>query len=180
MGETVWTASPESFTVNHGEPSGFPSRGAASSEARVDVLPASGAGSTGSLPQLRRRKSGAQLHGGAGHLAWSAGWHCGRRSGVAAGRAWKQRLFGEVGPGPIRSVAVLPLQNLSNDPNQEYFVDGMTDELITDLAQIRELKVVSKTSIMQYKGTRTRFRRLGGSWEWMRWWKARCCVRATG
>jgi TolB-like protein/Flp pilus assembly protein TadD len=56
---------------------------------------------------------------------------------------------------------VLPLQNLSNDPNQEYFVDGMTDELITDLAQIRELKVVSKTSIMQYKGTRTPLPQIG-------------------
>jgi TolB-like protein len=68
---------------------------------------------------------------------------------------WKQKLFGKAGASPIRSVAVLPLQNLSNDPNQEYFVDGMTDALITDLAQIRELKVVSKTSIMQYKGTLT-------------------------
>jgi len=68
--------------------------------------------------------------------------------------SWRQRLFGRADSGPIRSVAVLPMQNLSNDPNQEYFVDGMTDELITDLAQIRELKVVSKTSIMQYKGTR--------------------------
>lgn len=54
----------------------------------------------------------------------------------------------------IRSLAVLPLANLSNDPDQEYFADGMTDELITDLAQVAELKVVSKTSVMQYKGTR--------------------------
>jgi TolB-like protein/DNA-binding winged helix-turn-helix (wHTH) protein len=74
---------------------------------------------------------------------------------------WRQGLFGEAGPSPIRSVAVLPLQNLSNDPNQEYFVDGMTDELITDLAQIRQLKVVSKTSIMQYKGTRIPLPRIG-------------------
>jgi TolB-like protein/DNA-binding winged helix-turn-helix (wHTH) protein len=74
---------------------------------------------------------------------------------------WRQGLLGEAGPGPIRSVAVLPLQNLSNDANQEYFVDGMTDELITDLAQIRELKVVSKTSIMQYKGTRIPLPQIG-------------------
>jgi len=74
---------------------------------------------------------------------------------------WKQKLFGEADASPIRSVAVLPLQNLSNDPNQEYFVDGMTDALITDLAQIRELKVVSKTSIMQYKGTRTQLPQIG-------------------
>ncbi|MGH9642627.1 MAG: winged helix-turn-helix domain-containing tetratricopeptide repeat protein [Terriglobales bacterium] len=52
----------------------------------------------------------------------------------------------------IRSVAVLPLQNLSNDPEQEYFADGMTDELITDLAQVQTLRVVSHTSVMQYKG----------------------------
>jgi TolB-like protein/DNA-binding winged helix-turn-helix (wHTH) protein/Flp pilus assembly protein TadD len=64
-------------------------------------------------------------------------------------------------PSRIRSIAVLPLQNLSNDANQEYFVDGMTDELITDLAQIRELKVVSKTSIMQFKGTRTALPQIG-------------------
>ncbi len=62
---------------------------------------------------------------------------------------------------PIRSIAVLPLQNLSSDPNQEYFADGMTDELITDLAQIRELRVVSKTSIMQYKGTRKPLPQIG-------------------
>jgi TolB-like protein/DNA-binding winged helix-turn-helix (wHTH) protein len=66
---------------------------------------------------------------------------------------WQQVLFANSDSGPIRSVAVLPLQNLSNDATQEYFVDGMTDELITDLAQIHELKVVSKTSIMQYKST---------------------------
>ncbi len=58
------------------------------------------------------------------------------------------------GADAIRSIAVLPLANLSNDPDQEYFADGMTDELITDLAQVSELKVVSKTSIMQYKDTR--------------------------
>jgi TolB-like protein len=62
---------------------------------------------------------------------------------------------------PIRSVAVLPLQNFSNDGSQEYFVDGMTDELITDLAQIPELKVVSRTSIMQYKGAHTPLPQIG-------------------
>jgi TolB-like protein/Flp pilus assembly protein TadD len=62
---------------------------------------------------------------------------------------------------PIRSIAVLPLQNLSNDPGQEYFADGMTDELITDLAQLRELKVVSKTSVLPYKGTRKSLPEIG-------------------
>jgi len=60
-----------------------------------------------------------------------------------------------------RSIAVLPLANLSNDPQQEYFADGMTDELITDLAQLHEIKVVSKTSIMQYKGTKKPLREIG-------------------
>jgi TolB-like protein/DNA-binding winged helix-turn-helix (wHTH) protein/Tfp pilus assembly protein PilF len=54
----------------------------------------------------------------------------------------------------IRSLAVLPLENLSGDPSQDYFADGMTDELITDLAQIRALRVISRTSIVMYKGTR--------------------------
>ena len=49
------------------------------------------------------------------------------------------------------SIAVLPLQNLSGDPEQEYFVDGMHDELITSLAKIRALTVISRTSVMQYK-----------------------------
>lgn len=54
----------------------------------------------------------------------------------------------------IRSLAVLPLQNLSVDPAQEYFSDGMTDALITDLAQIGSLKIISRTSSMQYKQTK--------------------------
>jgi TolB-like protein/DNA-binding winged helix-turn-helix (wHTH) protein len=55
-------------------------------------------------------------------------------------------------PAAIRSLAVLPLENLSGDPSQEYFADGMTDELITALAKNRTLRVVSRTSAMQYKG----------------------------
>ena len=55
-------------------------------------------------------------------------------------------------PGRIRSLAVLPLVHLSGDPEQEYFADGMTEALITDLAQIADLRVVSRTSAMQYKG----------------------------
>jgi len=52
----------------------------------------------------------------------------------------------------IRSLAVLPLANLSGDPSQDYFADGLTDELITALAKNRNLRVVSRTSAMQYKG----------------------------
>jgi TolB-like protein/Flp pilus assembly protein TadD len=56
-------------------------------------------------------------------------------------------------PPPIRSLAVLPLENLSGDPSQDYFSDGMTEELITVLGQIGELRVISRTSVMAYKGT---------------------------
>ncbi len=54
----------------------------------------------------------------------------------------------------IQSIAVLPLANLSGDPQQEYFADGMTEELITNLAKISALKVISRTSMMQYKSTK--------------------------
>jgi TolB-like protein/DNA-binding winged helix-turn-helix (wHTH) protein/Flp pilus assembly protein TadD len=57
-------------------------------------------------------------------------------------------------PTGIRSLAVLPLENLSGDDSQNYFADGMTDELITDLAQISALRVISRTSVMVYKGAR--------------------------
>ncbi len=54
----------------------------------------------------------------------------------------------------LRSLAVLPLDNLSGDPSQDYFADGMTDELITDLAKVSSLRVTSRTSVMRYKGTK--------------------------
>jgi TolB-like protein len=55
--------------------------------------------------------------------------------------------------GEIRSIAILPLKNLSGDPGQEYFADGMTEELINDLGQVSTLRVISLTSAMSYKGT---------------------------
>jgi eukaryotic-like serine/threonine-protein kinase len=55
-------------------------------------------------------------------------------------------------PGVIRSIAVLPLDNYSGDSKQEYFVEGMTDELTTDLANISQLRVISRGSAMQFKG----------------------------
>ncbi len=65
----------------------------------------------------------------------------------------RDRILGSTRIPPIQSLAVLPLTNLSGDPDQEYFSDGMTDALITDLAQMGSVKVISRTSIMRYKKT---------------------------
>ena len=65
----------------------------------------------------------------------------------------RDRILGSTRIPPIQSLAVLPLTNLSGDPDQEYFSDGLTDTLITDLAQMGSVKVISRTSIMRYKKT---------------------------
>ena len=71
---------------------------------------------------------------------------------VASLRGWR---LSSVGAPPIESLAVLPLDNLSGDPNQEFFANGMTEALIDELSRIKALKkVISRTSVMQYKGTR--------------------------
>jgi serine/threonine-protein kinase len=70
-------------------------------------------------------------------------WH-GERPGAAAG--------GALPLAQVRSIAVLPLENLSGDPKQDYFADGMTEELIGALTKISSLHVISRTSAMQYKG----------------------------
>ena len=64
---------------------------------------------------------------------------------------WKT---GGSGTGPIHSLAVLPLENLSRDSAEQYFADGMTEELTTQLAQISALRVISRTSVMQYKDSK--------------------------
>jgi len=65
-----------------------------------------------------------------------------------------ERLFGRHSTPRIQSLAVLPLVNLSNDADQDYFADGMTEELTTDLGKISALRVISRTSTMQYKGSK--------------------------
>ncbi|MFB0552886.1 MAG: protein kinase, partial [Phycisphaerae bacterium] len=70
--------------------------------------------------------------------------------GLNIGR-WREKLMSGAGPGRIKSLAVLPLENLTGDPEQEYFVDGMTEALIANLGKIGALQVRSRTSIMQYK-----------------------------
>ena len=91
------------------------------------------------------------------------GWGISRRTGlllagaatVLAAVVLVPRLLGRAtGAGRIDSLAVLPLANLSGDPQQEYFADGMTEELITALAKISALRVTSRTSVMRYKGSR--------------------------
>src|SRR5215469_394380 len=62
------------------------------------------------------------------------------------------RPFGRAAPTHIRSLAVLPLENFSREPDQDYFADGMTEALITDLSKISALRVTSRTSVMRYKG----------------------------
>lgn len=65
----------------------------------------------------------------------------------------QERLLRRIAAQPIQSVAVLPLENLSGDPQQEYFADGMTEELTTELGKISGLRVISRTSARHYKGT---------------------------
>jgi TolB-like protein/Flp pilus assembly protein TadD/predicted Ser/Thr protein kinase len=66
---------------------------------------------------------------------------------------WRDRIFGARAK-PIHSLAVLPFQNLSGNPEQDYFADGMTEALITELGKVSALRVISRQSIMQYKGTK--------------------------
>jgi TolB-like protein/DNA-binding winged helix-turn-helix (wHTH) protein/Tfp pilus assembly protein PilF len=79
---------------------------------------------------------------------------------IASLAAWKFR-FGNRPVHVIRSLAVLPLESLSNDASQDYFADGMTDELISDLGQISALRVISRTSVMSYKHARKPLPQIG-------------------
>ncbi len=72
---------------------------------------------------------------------------------IASLAAWKFHSWNRP-HSVIRSLAVLPLESLSSDASQDYFADGMTDELIADLGQISALRVISRTSVMGYKHAR--------------------------
>jgi TolB-like protein/Flp pilus assembly protein TadD len=72
---------------------------------------------------------------------------------MASLAVWKLHFWNHSSP-VIRSLAVLPLESLSSDASQDYFADGMTDELISDLGQISALRVISRTSVMAYKHAR--------------------------
>src|SRR6185437_10391271 len=75
--------------------------------------------------------------------------------------AKRQASRSTTGGDEIHSVAVLPLANYSGDPQQEYVADGVTEELITDLARIGSLKVISRTSAMHYKGSNKTLPQIG-------------------
>jgi TolB-like protein/Tfp pilus assembly protein PilF/predicted Ser/Thr protein kinase len=72
----------------------------------------------------------------------------------------RERLIRGAGAAKIRSLAVLPVKNDSGDPGQEFFADGMTDGLIAGLAQIKAIKVISRTSVMQYKEAKKSLRQI--------------------
>jgi len=96
--------------------------------------------------------------------AWTAGLAAALFAAVLAGLdvgGLRQRLLGHTPPPQIGSLAVLPLENLSHEPEQDYFAEGMTEELITNLAKIRGLRVISRTSVMQYRGTMKPVREIG-------------------
>ena len=99
----------------------------------------------------------AGLAVGPNRRVWATRWVIGVLALVIASLSilsvWRFRSRAPASTG-IRSIAVLPLENLSGDASQNYFADGMTDELITDLAQISALRVISRTSVMVYKGAR--------------------------
>ena len=69
-------------------------------------------------------------------------------------RTVRERLLEHSNPLHVNSLAVLPLENLSGDPGQDFFADGMTEALITDLGKIGALRVISRTSVVRYKGTK--------------------------
>lgn len=114
--------------------------------APVQNVPATPGPAVSRVSQLRRFSfsAAAGLSGGALLVAIFLGLD------IGGARQWLRR---QSNPS-MRSLAVLPLENLSGDPAQEYFADGMTDELITNLAQFGTLRVISRTSVMQYKGTK--------------------------
>jgi TolB-like protein/DNA-binding winged helix-turn-helix (wHTH) protein/Tfp pilus assembly protein PilF len=123
--------------------------------------PEAAAGDVPGSQEQEKTESGHKLQGGGLAIASKGRLWPARRVIIALAAVlslltlavWLFRSRGSP-PTGIRSLAVLPLENLSGDAAQNYFADGMTDELITDLAQISALRVISRTSVMVYKGAR--------------------------
>jgi TolB-like protein len=112
-------------------------------ELLVDLERLSAGISAGAIPQTTIRPRRAR---------WAATVLLGVAFAAAGLLAWRLRMPKNAGAKQIRSIAVLPLENLSRDPDQAYFADGMTEELINKLAKIGALRVISRTSAMRYKG----------------------------
>jgi TolB-like protein/Tfp pilus assembly protein PilF len=100
-----------------------------------------------SLPKFWRKAAGLAAYGLVGLLALAVVMIALNVGG------WRDRVMGRTRTAQIRSLAVLPLENRSHDPEQDYFADGMTDELITELAKLNAVRVISRTSVMRYKNT---------------------------
>jgi TolB-like protein/DNA-binding winged helix-turn-helix (wHTH) protein/Tfp pilus assembly protein PilF len=77
-------------------------------------------------------------------------------------RGWRDRLFTRSPKPQIQALAVLPLTNLSGDPEQEYFADGMTESLITELGKTSSARVISRQSVLQYKSSKKSLREIAG------------------
>jgi TolB-like protein/DNA-binding winged helix-turn-helix (wHTH) protein/Tfp pilus assembly protein PilF len=112
--------------------------------ATPDLLPAP---DRGQLVVAEHTARHTRVHG---RLAWTM---AGVALALVSAVGWIMLARGS-GSTTVRSLAVLPLDSLSSDPSQEYFADGMTDQLITTLGQISALRVISRTSVMPYKHTR--------------------------
>ena len=113
-------------------------------ELRVDLERLNtGSATRPAVPHDRRPRTVAWVASVTLAVVAAVGTWIGLRRGVPAATALQ----------PIRAIAVLPLENFSGDPQQEYFADGMTEELTTTLSHLRALRVISRTSVMQYKRT---------------------------
>jgi serine/threonine-protein kinase len=110
----------------------------------LERLSTPGAPGAGAAP--RRRPSRWWLAAAAAVLVALAG-------GLLVLKPWDGAGRASLPAGPLASLAVLPLDNMTGDPGQEYFADGMTEAIITELAKIRSLKVISRKSVMQFKKT---------------------------
>ena len=128
------------------------------------IAPLNGHGSDGSVAELPVEAAPAitRRHGFSFRLGMLFGLGAALLVAILALMAFDswRRLSGKPTAPQIHSLAVLPLQNLSADPAQEYFSDGMTDALITDLAQMGSVRVISRTSSMAYKKTNKSLREI--------------------
>ena len=139
--------------------------------AHVDESPWLPSSSTPSQPEAQRQASATPENQPASPASPTSSWASGERyfkqrrkfivavvvaiALLASALAWLRiRTAGTTDVRPSLSIVVLPLENLSGDQEQDYFADGMTDELIANLAKIRSLRVISRSTAMAYKRTR--------------------------